>query len=138
MFKKILVPVDLAHAEKLGKALQAAGGLARLYNAEICFAGVTPTTPSEVAPNPGDYAGRLEEFTRAQGDVLGVPVSCRTIVDTDPAVQMNRALEHAITETGTDLVVMATHLPNVADYVFSGHGAHIAAHSEASVMLIRE
>jgi nucleotide-binding universal stress UspA family protein len=39
---------------------------------------------------------------------------------------------------GADLVVMATHLPGVSDYIWAGHGAHVAAHSKASVFLVRD
>ena len=51
MTKKILVPVDLAHTEKLEKALNTAADLARGTGAEIVYAGVAQSQPSEVAHN---------------------------------------------------------------------------------------
>ncbi|MCK8463793.1 universal stress protein [Aliiroseovarius sp. S1339] len=137
MFKKILSPVDLAHADKLEKALAVTGELARSYGAEVCFVGVTGPTPSELARNPKEYAKQLAKFAAEQGTKLGVATSSHMIVSTDPAVQMNQELEAAVDKIGADLVVMATHPPGVSDYFWSGHGAHLAAHSDASVMLIR-
>ena len=137
MFKKIVSPVDLAHAEKLTKALAVTGELARSYGAEICFVGVTGSTPSELGRTPEEYSKHLAKFAAEQGATLGVATSSHTIVSTDPAVQMNQELEAAGAEIGADLVVMATHPPGVSDYFWSGHGAHLAAHSDASVMLIR-
>ncbi|GHE94116.1 hypothetical protein GCM10016455_13040 [Aliiroseovarius zhejiangensis] len=137
MFKKILSPVDLAHVDKLNKALAVTGELARTYGAEVCFVGVTGSTPSELARTPEEYRKQLESFAAEQRTTLGVPTSSHAIVSHDPAVQMNQELEDAVTEIGADLVVMATHPPGVSDYFWSGHGAHLAAHSAASVMLIR-
>ncbi|MCI2394016.1 universal stress protein [Aliiroseovarius sediminis] len=137
MFKKILAPVDLYHADKLDKALTATGELARVYGAEVCYVGVTGSTPSELARTPEQYARKLKEFAREQGEKFGVTTSSHTIVSHDPAVQMNHELAAAVEDVGADLIVMATHPPDVTDYLWSGNGAHLAAHSDASVMLIR-
>lgn len=137
MFNKILSPVDLTHADKLDKAIAVAGDLARTYGAEVCFVGVTTSTPSELARTPKEYSKQLEKFAADQGAKLEISTSSHMIVSHDPAVQMNQEIEDAVTEIGADLVVMATHPPGVSDYFWSGHGAHLAAHSKASVMLIR-
>jgi nucleotide-binding universal stress UspA family protein len=137
MFKKIVVPIDLAHVERLQKALHVAAGLAREHGAGICYVGVTTATPGPIARTPEDFAAKLEAFAKAQGLEQGVKTEAHMLVSHDPSVQMDRELEAAVTALGADLVVMASHVPNVTDYVWSGHGAHLAAHSAASVMLIR-
>ena len=38
---------------------------------------------------------------------------------------------------GADLVVMATHVPNLTDYIWASHGGHLASHAKASVFLVR-
>ncbi|MDN3720862.1 universal stress protein [Roseibium salinum] len=43
----------------------------------------------------------------------------------------------AIDETDADLVVMATHVPNLKDYVWPSNGGRVASHSDVSVFLIR-
>ena len=51
---------------------------------------------------------------------------------------MDAALLEAISATGADLVIMASHVPGVAEYVLGSHGGHLAVHAPCSVMLIRE
>jgi nucleotide-binding universal stress UspA family protein len=43
----------------------------------------------------------------------------------------------AIGELSTDLVVMASHVPNIADYLWPSNGGKIASHATASVMIVR-
>ncbi|WP_343080722.1 universal stress protein [Ostreiculturibacter nitratireducens] len=138
MFKRIVVPVDLAHVSKLEKALRLARDLAQKYEAELCYVGVTTSTPSAVSRTPEEFMRKLQAFAAEQAKSSQSTASTHTIVSHDPTIQMDRELEEAIDELGADLVVMASHVPNVADYVWSGHGAHIAAHSNASVMLVRD
>lgn len=137
MFTKIMTPVDLAHADKMDKALRVARDTAIEHGAELCLVGVTSSSPGKIAHTPEEYGQKLKAFAATQADQLGVPVTTHVIVSHDPSVQMDRELEAAVKHLNADLVVMATHLPNVADYLFTGHGAHMAAHSAASVFLVR-
>lgn len=137
MFSKIVVPVDLAHADKLDKALRVAANLAREYDAEVCYIGVTPVTPSSLAHTPEEYAKKLTAFATQEADLRGIKTGSHMLVSHDPSAQMDRELEKAVEDLGADLVVAATHAPNVTDYVWSGHGAYLAAHSNASVMVVR-
>ena len=62
MFKKILVPVDLAHLDNLSRALSAAAALAKSQNADVVYAGVYGNVPQADLPNPDDYANALERL----------------------------------------------------------------------------
>jgi len=42
-----------------------------------------------------------------------------------------------VEEAGADLVVMASHVPNVTDYIWPSHGGWVAEHSDASVFVVR-
>ena len=138
MFQKIVVPIDLAHEAALGKTLQVAADLARSHKASLCFVGVASSAPGAVARTPEEYDAKLQSFAASQTAQHGVPASGHTIISHDPAVELNKALEKAIRDLGADLVVMATHVPNISDYIWAGHGAHVAAHSPASVLLVRD
>lgn len=138
MFNKIVVPVDLTHADRLQKALRVAADLAREHDASVFYIGVTSATPNAVAHTPAEFAEKLAEFAKREAAKHGITADSHMLVSHDPAVQKDRELEKAIETLGADLVVMATHVPNVTDYIWSGHGAHLAAHSDASVMLVRE
>lgn len=132
-----MVPVDLVHADKLDKALTVAANLSKNFNAPICYVGVTAKTPGPVAHTPAEFAEKLAEFARAQSAAHGVETSSKAYPLDDPAVDMNGALLSAVEELGADLVVMASHMPNVTDYVWPSHGGKLASHSSASVLLVR-
>lgn len=137
MFKKLLVPVDLAHVDRLEKALQAAGDLAKFYGASLCYVGVTASTPGPVAHNPQEFAKKLEAFGRQQGERHACPVATRAYGSHDPAADLDETLAEAIKEEGADLVVMASHVPGLPEHIFASNAGRLAAHAPVSVFVIR-
>lgn len=137
MFKNIMVPVDLRHTDAIERALTAAADLARLYRAGVTYVGVTGPEPSEFGHNPQDFAGRLKDFAAQEAARFGHPSAAHAVVSQDPAAELDTALHRAVEETGADLVVMATHEPNLADYLRASHGGTLAANEAVSVLLIR-
>lgn len=138
MFRKIMAPVDLAHLARLAKALDCAADLARHYGAELCFVGVTGETPGPLGHTPAEYAERLQAFAKEQAETHGITATVHPMVSLDPTIEVDDALMRAVKETGADLVVMGTHKPGLADYFWPSNGAKIAAHTSASVFLVRE
>jgi nucleotide-binding universal stress UspA family protein len=138
MFQKIVVPVDLAHEAALQRALDVAAAMAKTHSADVCYVGVASANPGAVARSPEEYASKLEQFAQSQAAQHGITANAHAIMSHDPAVDLNKALERAISDLKADLVVMATHVPNISDYIWAGHGAHVAAHSAASVLLVRD
>lgn len=137
MFKKIMVPVDLRHPERMDKALKAAAGLARLWSVPVTYVSITGAEPSDLGHRPEEFADRLASFAKDEAAVHGHTASSHMIISHDPTVELDKALHDAVDETGADLVVMATHPPNVADYIWASHGGTLAMHSTASVMVVR-
>lgn len=137
MFKHIMVPVDLGHADKLDKALAIAADLARLYNASLTVAGVVSTAPGPVGHNPAEYAARLGDFAQAQTDKRGIACKPLALTSHDPAVDLDQRLKQAAEETGTDLVVMASHVPGFRDHFFGSNAGYLATHLGISVFIVR-
>ncbi|WP_425407083.1 universal stress protein [Hwanghaeella sp.] len=137
MFKRIMVPVDLAHADKLEKALALAGDLASHYGAALVYVGVSASAPSSLAHTPEEYAEKLSGFAAEKGKAHGVSAEARSYISHDPTIDLDATLLKAVKETGADLVVMASHIPNVTDYVWPSNGGTIAAHADVSVMVVR-
>lgn len=137
MFKKMLVPVDLAHIETLGPALQVASDLARHYGCAVHYVGVTATAPGSVARTPEEYQEKLDAFAIEQARTHEQAVSAKAITSPDPIADLDDVLTGAIDEIGADLVVMATHLPAHLDVIMPSHGGKIATHTTASVFLVR-
>ena len=137
MYDKIMVPVDLTHVEKLGKAIDTATDLAKLYKIPVCFVGVTAETPTSVAHNPAEFAARLAAFVEAQAASHGLTIETTAVPSHDPAVDLDKNLITAAYETGADLIVMASHVPGVLTHIFSTQGAQVASHADVSVFLVR-
>jgi len=137
MYRKILVPVDLAHLDSLERALQVASDLGRHYETEICYISVTQSAPSAAAKSPEDYEQKLEAFANEQAKTHGRPVTVKVVVSADPAVELDKKLVHAIDELGVDLVVMGTHHHAKHDIVMPTNGSHVAKETNASIFLVR-
>ena len=137
MFKKIMTPVDLAHKGDLKKALACTADLAKHYGAEVVYVGVTAATPGPTAHNPREFADKLEAFAKAEADEHGIKAAAETVISHDPATDVDDALLKAVKETGADLVVMASHVPNVLDYIWPSNGGKIAEHAKCTVMVVR-
>ncbi|WP_397542075.1 universal stress protein [Roseovarius salis] len=137
MFKKIMTPVDLAHQGDLKKALQCSADLAKHYGAEVVYVGVTAATPSATAHNPQEFAEKLEAFVANEAEQHGIKAKADTIVSHDPSTDVDDALLKAVKDTGADLVVMASHVPNVLDYIWPSNGGKMAEHADCTVMVVR-
>lgn len=137
MYKKIMVPIDLAHTDKLDKALTTAADLSKHYGAPMCFVGVTAAVPSAVARDPEEFARKLEAFAAEQAARRGVEVTAKTVTSHDPARDLDTVLHDQIHALGVDLVVMASHVPGLADYLFASNAGFLAAHTDTSVFIVR-
>lgn len=137
MFKRIMVPVDLAHVDRLEKALTCAADLARHYDASVVYVGVSAATPSAIAHGPAEYARKLEDFARSQAAAHGIDASGHAETSHDPATDLDPTLLKAVDRTGADLVLMASHIPGLADHLWPSNGGTIARHAPISVMVVR-
>lgn len=137
MFKKMMVPVDLAHRERLSRALDCAADLARHYGVPATYVGVTSTVPGKIAHTPEEFGQKLRAFAAAEAQRHGIEAQSHVAVAHDPVTEVDDALLRAIAETGADLVVMASHLPDALDYIWPSNGGKIAEHARCSVMIVR-
>ena len=137
MYKKIMVPVDLAHLEALTKSLQVAADMARHYDAEVCYVSVTTYVPGPVARNPAEYEKKLAEFAAIQAERHGQPTSSRVFTCHDPIADLDDVLAKAAQDVAADLVLMATHLPRRLDAIMPSNGSKVARQTKVSVFLVR-
>ncbi len=137
MFKRILAPVDLAHKESLKKALAVTGDIAKHYNSPVTYVGVSASAPGALGHNPAEFAEALAAFAAEQAAEYGVVADSKPVISHDPSIDLDTALLKTADELGADLVVMASHVPGLADYVWPSNGGTIAAHAHASVFVVR-
>ena len=137
MYRKIMVPVDLAHIERLDKAITTATDLAKHYAIPISFVGVTAETPTEVAHTPSEFAEKLRAFGAMQSQRHDLNIDTAAYPSHDPAVDLDQTLIAAAKDNGADLIVMASHVPGLREHIFASHAGTVASHAGVSVFVIR-
>lgn len=137
MYQTIIVPIDLGHVDRLGKALDTAADLARHYDARVCYVGVTATAPDDVAHSPKQFADALKTFADQQAEAHGIKAEAKAFTTSDPAVELDETLVRAIEDLRADLVVMGSHHPGIWQNIISHHGATLAAHADVSLFIVR-
>lgn len=137
MYTSIAVPVDLAHVDRLPKALKTAVDLAKHYGATLHFIGAATETPGPLHHTPAEYKAKLEAFAADQSKQHGITASAKPIISLDLTVDLDRDLMQAIKEVGADLVVMASHVPGVKEYLISSNAGRLASHADISVFIVR-
>lgn len=137
MYKHIGVPIDLAHPDTLEKALATAADLGKWYSAKITLISVSTTAPSAIAHNPEEFAEKLKAFAQDQAAKRDIAFHTRALSSTDLQIDLNKQLDKAMHDETVDLVIMGSHAPGFADYVFHGHSSYIATHSDLSVLVVR-
>ena len=137
MYKKIMVPVDLTHVERLSKAIDTATDLAKLYSIPVLFVGVTAEMPTAVAHNPKEFAEKLREFGKAQSESHGLIIETKAFPSHDPATDLVKTLIAAAAEGDADLIVMASHVPGFPDHFFIANAGSVALHAKVSVFVVR-
>lgn len=137
MFTRIMVPVDLRHVDELGKSLKVASDLSKHYQVPVCYVGVTESQPSTIAKNIEEFTQKLEAFAGEQTAELGHVCEARAFTANDLRTETDDVLLRAVGEVEADLVVMASHVPSLVDYIWPSNGGKIAAHSDAAVFVVR-
>lgn len=139
MYRRIMVPVDLQHVDKMGKALTTAADLADRYGSELWYVAVTGKVPNRVAKTPEQFAAELEEFAAERGRELGLPVHARSISSVDVVVELDDTLLATAEEIDADLIVMASHIPGVPDrlHLIGSNAAYVVRHAHTSVFVVR-
>ncbi len=136
MYKHIIVAVDLSHGDA-GKALiQKAvqlldeGGTIRLLH-------VLEDVPSYIAAElPRD----LNDRRKAEGKVAlnllaeGVPATVEPEIRTGAA---SGQILQCAEDTKADLIMIASHHPNLSDYFIGSTAARVVRHAQCSVLISR-
>lgn len=137
MYRRIMIPVDLSHADRLTRALETAVTLARPDGATLIYTGVGAGTPGSIAHNPKEFAAKLQMFADQQRSAHGLPVEAHAVISHDPAVDLDDKLIAAAREVKADLVVIASHIPGVADHWFHTNAGQVAQYAPMSVFVVR-
>jgi nucleotide-binding universal stress UspA family protein len=141
MYASILVPVDVAHESSWKHALPQAIELARAHGARVTVLTVLRQTSLMFE---GVYlAFQLEQLMAAAREKLAQIVAAHDLagLQVTQDVRMGSIggeILASIRDTHADLVVMASHRPEMQDYLIGPNAAHVVTNTKASVFVVRE
>jgi len=138
MFKKILVPVEVAVKEDTRKLLQATKTLSEGWACERHVVTVTPNVGMAIV---GSY---FDEDFEAQGRNAAAEQLASAVAEVGlDATQhvlsgtvYDRVIELAST-LDADLIVIGAHQPELRDYLLGSNAARVVRHSNRSVLVLR-
>ncbi|MCK6450903.1 MAG: universal stress protein [Alphaproteobacteria bacterium] len=140
MFKSILVPVDVAHRSSWQFALPQAIELAGRSSGMVTVMTVVRDVQSILAGVQMGYqldraiAGAESALERIVADCRadGVAIGRRVV-----AGSIGQGILETAAELGCDLILMASHRPEMRDYLIGPNAAHVAMHAPISVLVLR-
>ncbi len=137
MYKKVLVPIDVANSEKAPAMLRLAEQLAD-DPANIVVLSVVEAIPNYVAAHiPGDYQHKGEEYATEQleGIVKAAGLSPQIVVRVGHPSQ--GILDEAEKQQA-DAIVIASHRPGLTQYFLGSTAARVVRHATCSVVVMRD
>ncbi len=140
MFKKVLVPVDLAETELTQWALEIALELGRAGNADLRIVNVQLPPPSFYIEN---YPPEAEEALRLSIEEQLANIKSAVDFPTERLSSTFRfgTIYHEVLaeaeEWGADLIVVGSHRPRMATYLLGSNAKTIVRHAKCSVLVVR-
>ena len=142
MFKEILLPVDLGNPETQRKAVEAAVHLAKTSKAQLHIMTVVPDFGLSIVGSffPEGYEKQaLDEASKK------LHAFVKAAIPKDLKVQhivghgtIYEEILRAGKELGCDVIIMASHRPELQDYLLGPNAARVARHAACSVMIVRD
>ncbi|MCC1491482.1 universal stress protein [Cognatishimia sp. F0-27] len=138
MTSRILVPVDLDHAEKLEKALDLAAKFAKEDGATVIYTDVVDAVPTTSPITEGErMADRLKRFVDVQRTKYGIDGQAHVALRGDLHLNVGADIIKAAKDTDCTLIVMASHVPGIKEHFLSSNAGYVASHAPVSVYVVR-
>ena len=140
MFKAILVPIDIAQPGSWEHAIPQAIELAVVGNGVVTIATVVKDLRAAFAGVHFEFQAEL--LVSRTKDKLAQIVSRyrdRKVILNEQVRfgSVGREILEAAREQKTDLIVMASHRPELKDYLIGPNAAYVAQHAFCSVLVLR-
>lgn len=141
MFKNILVPIDITHTQSIEHAINAGTKLSDTSGAKMTLMTVIADAPNLVAAQlPPNYAeeaaSAAAEQLKAIAGSAGLDEGSVDIVVKDGSAY-HEILEQA-QAMSADLIVVASHRPELSDYLLGTVAARVVRHANCSVLVLRK
>ncbi len=141
MYKNILLPIDLNSVETQDTAIGMAIEIAKSFGAKLHVMAVVPNLGVGMVSAffPEDYEQKVLAAAEAELQNLlrqRVPEG----VEVDHAVANGTIYKEVLDYAGrikADLIVMASHRPELKDYLIGPNAARVVRHANCSVLVVR-
>lgn len=141
MFKSILVPIDLEQESSWRFAIPEAIEFAKASEGKLVVMTVVRditsmlkgvTLPFQLEKAVADARRHLADITEGfRTDAVPIELEVRF-------GSIGREILAAAKDRSCDLIVMASHRPEVLDYLIGPNAAHVAHHAHCSVLVLRK
>jgi len=140
MFKRILVPVDLAEPELARPAIETACSLARSADGVVRIIHVLPMTPVMLAEYvPPDFDAQQRKS--AEESMKALTGTCTLGPVRISGIVRQGGIYHEVIEEAkamnADLIVMTSHRPDMRSYFLGSNAGHVVRYANCSVLVLR-
>ena len=138
-FKKILVPVDLGEDSSWKEALPTAVDQAQHASGELHIVTVVPEEPPQLAWLPEDYSEKMIAYANTQLDKLlatAIPEKMKAEKHVRQGT-IYREIVKLAQGIDADLIIMASHRPELKDFLLGPNTARVVRHAKCPVLVIR-
>lgn len=141
MYTNILIPVDLSVESSWKKPFPVATALARLFSARLHVMTAIRDIDAmfEGRYLAGGYEQLINEASRGLAALLAenIPGEIGATSSVEQGAVYNEILRVAQT-LQVDLIVMASHRPEMKDYLLGANAARVVRHARCSVFVVRD
>ena len=140
MFRKILVPVDLADTELAAAAIETAVSLAKASGGTVRLLNVLPVTPTMLAEYvPADFDAQQRQTA---DEALAIAAKESGLEAGRISTQVRQGgVYHEVLEEAkamhADLIVMSSHRPAMRTYFLGSNAGHVVRYAKCSVLVVR-
>ena len=140
MYKKILVPVDLADTDLAKPAIDTAIEMASASGGSIRLVNVLAMTPVMLAEYvPPDFD--VQQRKSAEEALSIISQECGLDAPRVSATVRQGGIYHEVLEEaktfGADLIVMSSHRPAMRTYFLGSNAGHVVRYAKCSVLVVR-
>ena len=140
MFKKILVPIDLADTQLAQPAIDTAVTLARMAEGQVRLLNILPLTPVMLAEYvPPDFDA--QQRNTAEEGLAALAAKNDLGPGKVTSVIRQGGIYHEILEEAkefqADLIVMSSHRPAMRSYFLGSNAGHVVRYAKSSVLVVR-
>ena len=142
MYENILLPLDINARESQTKACQTAVKLAESFGARLHVLCVVPDFGMSVVGSffPEGFEQKMLSEAEAQLDAFVAKSFPAELVA--QRIVGHGSIYQVILETakssGADLIIMASHRPELEDYLLGPNAARVTRHARCSVLVVRD